>query len=381
MPSIRTIALALSFSATTAYSDDLSIEVGEPSVIANRTHCNELGLDWFVDGNIGIVASEAGLVAYAANGASPVRFPVSPDQFIENFSAVEIKTSRNDVKYMAGGPVYSDPDSGSLLLFYHAEIHRGSVENFYSTLGLAIATDETGLVFEDVGEFFVPHTSNADAESTIEVCGSPYVVHQGYFYVYARDKMGEAEHNLVVVRAPVADVVAAARKGKSAEWKKYFEGAFSQPGIGGKSSPLEKDNPSTRWMDLTFNTELDRILMVVAENDEDGVGLYLTHSADGLEWSPRQPISSLEGESFYPSIIDYDKSTRETGGSFSIVYTHSKEGEWNRWKDANIMRQEIIVNPSPSKAEQAGADQPATVLESKPEGKKKTKRESEGRSQ
>lgn len=328
-------------------ADDSPFIIGEEEELITRSGCNDLGLTWFVDGNIGIAPKDGDVFAYAANGAFPVMIQSSKDHFIHSVHPVQISSDRADFTYLAGGPVLRDPTSGKLLLFYHAEIHRGSDRNFYSSLGIAIQTDDMGLNFVDLGEFFIPGISQSEAAATIEVCGAPYVIKGEHIYVYTRDRVGKTENNLVVVRALLEGVFRSARNRKSAVWMKYYEGEFSEPALGGRSSALEKNNPNTRWMDVSYNLRLGEFVMVVAATDKQGTALYITRSVDGIHWAPRRRISTEAGESFYPSIIDYDDTPRETGESFFIIYTHSKKGEWDRWDDAKIMRRSVSIESPP----------------------------------
>lgn len=334
--------------STSLCADDSPFVIGGTEELISRSACHDLGLEWFVDGNIGVATIDGEFFAYAANGASPVRFQSSMDQFIQGVSPVRIVSDRSDFHYLAGGPVLRDPTSGKLLLFYHAEIHRGTERNFYSSLGIAVQTDAQGLEFADLGEIFIPETAQSGAAATIEVCGAPYVIKGQYIYVYTRDRVGHREKNLVVVRASLEDVFSSARNRKAAVWMKYFEGNFSEPACGGRSSSLEKNNPNTRWMDVTYNRRLGEFVMVVAASDKQGTGLYLTRSVDGIHWSPRWRIPTEVGESFYPSIVDYDDSPRETDDALFIIYTHSKKGEWDRWQDAKIMRRKIGIESFPT---------------------------------
>ena len=121
------------------------------------------------------------------------------------------------------------------------------------------------------------------------------------------------------------------------------------------------------------------------------------------------PAYSGTGGTGYAILTQSDKGFREVGSllgfGISILPAvdgwHSIEGRSNaggghhtryllafndgkysfaRIENHDLIKKEVTIR-KPNKAQQDGADQPATALESKPEGKEKPKPESEGRSQ
>ena len=326
--------------------------VGAREVMATRTQCDALGLNAFVDGNLGVVKDGGQFKMYGPNGSQPFWIKGTRKNPFQKVEPGTISTRAKNFGYISGGPIFHDPASGRLLLFYHAEIHRGTAKNFYTVLGLAIQTDDAGLVFKDIGPIFVPNIPNEQATHSIEVCGAPYVIRDGYFYVYGRDAAildGKPQQsNLSAVRAKVRDVVENALRGKSAVWKKYYQGRFCEPARGGKSTPLEDGNPETRWMDISYNVALKKFVMIVAANTTPWkVGLFVSFSDDGLHWTQRKQLAHEDGESFYPSIIGWREDSRQTGNEFFVYYTSSKKGGWERWSDAEIVRRKIIVQSTP----------------------------------
>jgi hypothetical protein len=319
--------------------------VGEREVMMTEDQRERLGMKWFVDGNAGVLVRGDEVRFYGANGREPVCFIGTRENPFQRLNRVSISTDNKDFQYLAGGPLYRDPESDRIFLFYHAEIHRGTYKNFYSVLGLAVQADEQGFEFKDLGLVYTANIPGEQAENIVEVCGSPYVIKDGYFYVYARDASKDGnprQSNLSVARAEIAEVVKAGLAGKSATWMKYYDGSFSEPAIGGRSSPLEKGNPGTRWMDVSYNSAIDKFVMVVASNTAPGkVDLFLSCSEDGIHWADRKKIAVEEGEAFYPSIIGFLADPRKTGKEFYVYYTFSAKGGWERWSDAAIVRRKI----------------------------------------
>ena len=326
-------------------ADSPRFTVADREVVATKEQREALGLKWFVDGNLGMEKTGQQLRLYGANGGSSVRVTGTPERPFQKVDPVAISAAKKDFQYLAGGPLFLDPESNRTFLFYHAERHRNTAKNFYSVLGLSVQTDAQGLEFSDLGPFFPANIPSEQAGGSIEVCGSPYVIKDGYFYVFARDVSSNGkprENNLAVVRASVSEVVRAGCQGKSAAWLKYYNGAFSEPAIGGKSSPLENGNPNTRWMDVSFNTALNKFVLVIAANNALlNTDLFITWSEDGIHWAERRRLTDDHGESFYPSILGFQEVSRQTGKEFYVYYTFSKKGGWGRWDDALIVRRKV----------------------------------------
>ncbi len=317
------------------------LEVSPPRTLGSPSWRASFGLSWFPDGNIGALKRGSSTFLYAANGPQPARLTIGKDDRLLAVKPVRIEGATQKYHYISGGPIYRDPASGRVLLFYHAEIHRGSMKDFFSVLGVAIQVDEEGLRFRDAGLIFRPSAERKSG--AFDAGGAPVVVRGGDFYVYARDFSTEGHvNNLVVLRAPVKEVLASAAKGKSVVWQKYHNGAFSAPGLGGKSSPLGKWQPSRRGMDVSFHRALGLYLMVVAAPSGRGTALFLSRSRDGIHWSRRVRLTDHKGgECFYPSIISSPQ--RECGSEFQLDYTYSRKGEWNRWSDALWLRRTVRI--------------------------------------
>lgn len=353
------LVISLCADISQAFDDDRpTLRVGEREVVATKKQRDSLQLSWFMDGNMGVVTerpsrsdgipSDDTLIRwYAANGSQPVRITGSIGKPIEKVEQVTISTQRDDFRYLAGGPIYIDAVSRRCFLFYHAEIHRGSERNFYSVVGLAVQSDRAGLEFSDLGPVYMANVTNEDSKSTVEVCGAPYVIKDGYFYLYAKDVEGPpnaVRSNLSVARSEVAQVVSSGLLGTGVSWEKYFDGSFSQSGFGGRSSPLESGNPGTRWMDVTYCTTMRKFILVVAANSSVGrTTLYYSLSDDGIRWTDRQVLVDEDCELFYPSIVGYRENSRETGREFHLYYTFSVKGGWGRWDDAEIVRRKISI--------------------------------------
>ena len=314
---------------------------GKPETIYTRAQLVAHGLHYWPDGNIGVVPKGNGQADfYAANSirsAHTIGTLAAPATRTER-TALDIRGIGSQYAYRAGGPVYRDDSTGMLLMLYHAERHfGGNGAVFYSEIGMAVSTDD-GRSFRDLGIVLSPHVSPSP-RFTVEMGGGTFTVHDGYFYVFFRDAMSrDAGVNLAVARAPVGEVVRAAKQGKAPLFRKYYGGAFSEPGRAGRATALEAGNPLNRWMSVTYNTALDRFVLVISKTQGSALStLYLTTSRDGIKWSVRVPILTRRAELFYPSIIGATGSGLTTGDKFYVYFTASENWR-NRWADADLKR-------------------------------------------
>jgi hypothetical protein len=349
MQSMTTAVTALLLLAAHAFAaGDPEFRVEEREIVATQSQRDALGLSWFPDGNVGMVQGDSDVWLYAANGSNPVRVAGARGQPLHKVQRVTINSKNKNFQYLAGGPLYRDPDSGRLFLFYHAEIHRRSDRDFYSLLGLAIQGDTDGLAFNDLGPIYTANVPNESAKTSVELCGSPYVIRDGYFYIYSRDVMQGVlpkQVNLSVARAKVADVVRAGLAGQNVGWRKFHEGSFAEPSLGGRSTALEKGNPNVRWMDVSYNNVLRKYIMIVAANTTPRqVTMFVAWSDDGITWSDRRTFANDPGECFYPSILGFGEGQRQTGAEFYVYYTSSATGSFERWNDAVIARRKVTVS-------------------------------------
>lgn len=304
------------------------------------------GLTNWPDGTIGIVVSgghdhfvgpDTGQQVAQTTGTSS-------DPAAHGLVAQSHLTTHLQSNYASGGPIYR-VSSRRWLLFYHAERwpHDES-DRFYSWLGMAVSNDQ-GHTWHDLGQIIRPHIAyNPNARQAVEVGGGPYVIIGGYFYVYFRDEVsangifGPTLSDLSVARAPVASVVSAAARGRVVKWHDYDAGGWTQPGIGGKASPLETGNPPTGWFSVGYDPTVKRYILIAAARDFRGTNLFLSFSLDGIHWTPRQRLTSGTAESYYPSLIGTGSNPLALGHDFNVVYTYSPLGGAARWTDGVLDR-------------------------------------------
>lgn len=319
------------------------IVTGERETVLTNQTLSKQGLAYWPDGVMGVLRSEANYQFIAGNskqvGVSngSLDNPVS----ISSLSKIQIKNLKQNFTYASGGPVYRE-SSGMLLMIYHAEndVMSGS-DRFYSYLGMAKSTDN-GKTWSDLGLFISPETVN-NISYAEDVGSGPFIVFGEYIYVYFKDtlKMVDSRYdiNLAVARAKLSDVIKTAREdSKVVNWYKYYKGAWEEPGLGGKSDPLETGNLPTSNFDVTYDPAIKKYVAILASDYH----LYYIDSVDGIHWSARQPVDIGDGDQVYPTIIGIGDDPKSPGESFYVYYVHTPGwGSAARWTGAILARKKI----------------------------------------
>lgn len=309
------------------------------------------------DGTIGILRDEGKYSFFAAGEATPIRTLGTLDNPVAEGSQVQrVEGLKNTYPYAAGGRVYKDPQTGTLLLFYHAEIRTfppGYIP-FFSELGLALSIDR-GTSWHDLGPIVRPHTpvssSYFQKGGTWDVGWGTYVLAGEYFYLYFADLLQDGDDyarvNLAVARAEIADVIDAAVNQRQAwPWTKYYQGSWEEPGLGGRSSPLiEQGDGSFMPSDVVFNTCLKKYTAVILGEPFPNPDLYWSESSDGLKWDRLQKVVGDEGEQIYATLVGEGDDPSLTGKDFFVYYIDSKESSktGDRNRDAVLMRRRLSL--------------------------------------
>jgi hypothetical protein len=170
--------------------------------------------------------------------------------------------------------IFKAPDGG-LLGFVHVE--KSAASDRYR-LGLAYSTnsgDSWTYLGHIIGQYSDPEGAN--------ITGTPYLIKDGYFYIYFGD-MSPSGGIAAVARAPVDEVLSAARQGMTTPWRKYLNAQWTGEGLGGMASPLALPNVSLHG-DAAFSTTKG-VYVLTGYNHGPGRGVWIAFSRDGLSWSP-----------------------------------------------------------------------------------------------
>jgi hypothetical protein len=337
-------AIALSFISIDCLRAESIFSIGAKETVYSSSQRKKKGKAW-PDGNFGVLSNGDGTYDFYAANSSKIKITSGT---LTDPAAKKIGTGKiynlpkKTYKYVAGGPIYEDPSSGARLMVYHAEIHKKG--KYSSLLGLAASVDPSGKAFYDLGPIVTPNMPHLQASFSVDVGGGSFAVKDGYFNVYYRDYLANgASSQLAVARAPLDELLSDALAGRHTGFTKYYDGSWSQPGIGGMSSALESPNKANWWSSASYNEYLDQMVLVTSEWKAGGTGpdLYMITSDDGVNWSSRQPLVLDAGEQMYPTIVGTGADPQITGQSFYVYYT-----DGGRWGNAQLARRLVTLDPS-----------------------------------
>jgi hypothetical protein len=240
---------------------------------------------------------------------------------------------------------YKD-DNGTLYAWYHLE-PGGLCPGTTLTaprIGAVVSSDN-GESFHDLGIIIEarPGTLRCDAKNGFFAGGNgDFSVMLGpskeYFYFFFSAYAGAVnEQGVAVARMAYAD-----REQPLGKVWKWHQGGWSEPGLGGRLTPLfpasvdwwraDADafwGPSIHW-----NTHLNLyVILLNRTKDRPGwpqEGIYVTFSddlSDPARWTKPQKI--LEGGRWYPQVIGTNAARRETDKLAGRVARFSMRGENN----------------------------------------------------
>jgi hypothetical protein len=317
---------------------------------------HQVGFAW-PDSEFGVFKTDAGYTFFASDGAhhdgnnkygsvtrtfgtldNPLGTAPPIDVIVHPNRDASVNPNYSSYTYLGGGRIYRVPEgkpgAGSLLDVYHAEINTDT--SFYSLLGLAVSLDD-GLRWTDLGEIIRVNQPYESDLAGFDI-GSPRLVDSPdgqYFYVYFPDWIANGTTQpttatiVSVARARVASVVEAAvgEHPHAAAFEKYYEGAWTQPGIGGLSTDLNPDAGYAGSANVTYDRALDRYVMIT----DDTQHIAYAESEDGLGWT--LPVLLFQDENSQTS-ADYAVPIGMAGDpnilekQFYVFFTHGSAQGW-----------------------------------------------------
>ena len=329
-----------------------SVRVGPDEIVMSKLEREKKRLPHWPDGSFGFQRSSGqdGYDFFAANGGKIAVTSGTLEQPAARVrrNTLGIEKMRQRYDYAAGGPVYRDPATGRLLLFYHAERWpNGDAKRFYATIGIARSSNR-GKSFRDVGEIVRPNLPFGQSGGAVPIGGGALIAIGDYLYLYFRDFQSNGERReLAVARARIGDVLRAAfEEDRAAPWTKYWSSEWTEPGLGGRSTSLERGNPVCAWQSVAYSAPLAGYVMACVESRRGGqTSLALLTSADGLSWSSRRTLESDPGEAYYPTLVPIESGASPKEARLWLYYTFSPTGGFGRWRDAVLRRRLLAVAP------------------------------------
>ncbi len=277
---------------------------------------------WF-DGPLAAVKNSTSWDWYHAEGwiqqkfTGPLQDPA--ETFLYNHDYVNDDPNYFTMSGYSGSPwiqsIYKDPSSGHLLGFVHTE----NVNGGYGRVGLAYSKNN-GNTWKYLGYIIAPHHDWNGYSQMLS--GGPYIIVGDYFYTYfneAKTSGSSEQLPLSVARASVSDVIQAAENDTVTVWHKYYNGSWDELGLGGNSTPIFYPGGTASlgigWQ-MSYNTYLGQYIYTYC----DSVGLNLSTSYDGLEWSAPVRIHKSKTGFFdsYCSIVGNGDDPYRSGQTFSV---------------------------------------------------------------
>jgi hypothetical protein len=216
-----------------------------------------------------------------------------------------------------------------IIAVYHSEKPTGGtnefgIPRFYASIGVAVSHDN-GMSFQKLGPAITGKPEDPNWKGTAQGNGDPTLCidHTGkwllcYYTEHSRrDPLTKKERSVItcVARSPIEEL------GRPGTWNKYFDGDFSEPGLGGRDSEV-----MNCWApNVTYLNELKRYIMV---GNRGAVGF--ADSSDGLKWSKPTPLRNVAdlpvGEFAWHSSLHIFKSTATTSTGY-VVYGYGRDGK------------------------------------------------------
>jgi hypothetical protein len=192
----------------------------------------------------------------------------------------------------------------------------------HASMTIATSSDY-GLTWRIEGPIIVGTDPPAEGKETGDSCPTAVKGQDGYDYAYCLHNGGHSWDGGYgfIARAPSSNP-------GPGQWKKFFDGAWSEPGVGGKSSPV--DGIGVAYWTTTHQT--------VSLNWVEG-GLGLQVSADRLHFTSvfSQPLLLVEPGDWgrknglelvsYPDLIDAKTGLNQIGDHWLLAYMYLNPGE------------------------------------------------------
>ncbi len=335
------------------FPDMLRFRASPPETLVTSVERGAVGLHHWVDGTMGFLRDQGRTTVVAPNGPRLARHDLTTGTFVTGLLAADdtIEGLGPDVDHASGGPLHRDPDTGTVVLVYHGETFVGGApELFRSFLGMAVSHDDAR-TFTDLGPIVttpVPAPDDHEAHRRpVDVGPGGFVVRDGWFQLYFQDRgILETRLNLGTARARLDDIVHAAGHGRPPTFQKYFEGTWTEPGLGGRATDLLPDHRCrVVWFDVAHLVALDATLCVFStvRRAAGGVGHEWVHlgavATDGLDFSTPVPIEDAgdPAELIYLTLDSGGPDQRRIEGNRFDIYRVRSTRPY-RWDDARLER-------------------------------------------
>ncbi len=223
-----------------------------------------------------------------------------------------------DRDYAGPGSVIRASNGRDLLMFYHGE-YQWPEGGYYATIGLGRSSDE-GRTWERLGPVIEGRLPRPDPPPWYGAfgAGGPCAFvdeSDGFIYLYYLDWGAPVYRpsGIHLARAPISS------DGLPGSWRKYFEGDFSQDGLGGNSDQVI----GGAFPSVSYNVALDAYLAVFVTSH----GFDYAMSTDRVHWTAQKRLLDRKekpdpGEPWllYPSLLSPSQATDSTTDATGYLY-------------------------------------------------------------
>lgn len=227
-----------------------------------------------------------------------------------------------------------------ILMWLHLEF-RGYSWNIRA--GLAYSKDG-GMTFDWLGYVAGPAGPCGQSLTVKRECANMglvnYIIKDGFFQIYFQDQVPGtkpasatgASQVVATARAPISEVVNAARQLKISEWHKYHNGAWTEPALGGDFTALNLKSNGYMHGDGIYIKAIDQYAIVAQSSDRTNDKewhkyVLIAFSKDGMSWSDWQQVytDGTAGGVAYPSMMSYGPDNEVAGSTFAVAWTNDKK--------------------------------------------------------
>ena len=199
------------------------------------------------------------------------------------------------------------------------------------TIGLGYSKDN-GESWTFLGDIVRPYKYDR-ATKRPNIGGVGYVIVGDEFQIFFQEFDDNEKRRAGTARANMKQVIDAARKGKSFEWKKLKNRKFTEPGL----TVMSDDMLSNHNFDInmhckaTYAPSIGKYLLLTWSSNNGNPELYLFASSDALKWELAETISDCNTKSrimypFFGSLYSYDG--HEVGNEFYIYWGKNHKELW-----------------------------------------------------
>lgn len=210
--------------------------------------------------------------------------------------------------------------SGDRVLGFVHQERACDYEQGRTDKSMAIATSlDDGLTWTDLGTVITGTDSPQPDKITGEGDCTMVDGLDGYLYAYC---LRNSDWQTIVARAPASDPTA---------WRKYYEGAWNEPGLGGKATAIGFVGIGTGYLQ-----ELGRVAAVATDPWFGGVRLSL--SQDKVSFVDlKEPLLTIDGSDWhrpvatdlvaYTTILNPETGSNAVDGRFLLSYIYVPPGK------------------------------------------------------